>query len=1652
MGFWFSQNIQRRLLLYVLQQISLFSNLDLTNLDVSLGTSSNVTFTDIDLEVSDINIPNIVAKSGNISNLTLQLMVSGGVHITSSGITFEISINLPEGETIYNSDLNSSLPNFLAKSIHDLTTSVIQFTTDQGSNFNIDEIDDIIEEESSESEPNSDSHVEEHYKDILKESEQKRPTRLRNMRNKVLNTILSKLTMNLNDITFLIVDENSKSIFNVHVDSIQLLTTEDTIRKIIISSFRMFAHLSSYSDKEYEQNNILDNTQPSMSESMYYSKLEGTSIYMSALETPLQYIQEDNEEEENNNLMSETQSIEEPLITINNINICFEGLTSVEYLEIHDLTLDIEHIDINLENVVRMKNPILNKIVVIVTNLANNKDNSTTSTQPASDVNITKYSAAYKRFIDEQLPKAKFLSYICVNKIYITLSNELALEIKRTYINQLDNMDYVVNMDYITTIGEGFTISKNEKPILRMIIKQKETLINISSALNITVFPEKVRSLSTMFNNSQTFFESFMFLDKKSPKRGYYRPNSHKISVNSEDISLSLQLDDFRLTILFDPLYFNSHVGSLTSNSISIIRHNKAQVSELVTLSLVKFTHFKNKIEQSSFSETFNETILNSHNFCTVKCISLKDSRESLENLYEILKNKFELANSLPPSQDKPLDKQKNTVKDKSSNLKKSVRILNSSGIIYKQSLNAVVIFEIDLIKWKIDNVLPKRNFGSLKGKHSKNLLAFLQDINDIIFHSSSLEIDRIVPNNKKKQTVLELIKPMDILKPVLYIQKKNNLNGDSCTKVLFRNVSLHYYSTWLDYFRFYEGDPHNNSDRNHAYETLPKGSINVRKDQIDLRFFESSLFLYPYRLNAVLVILLDQFTNNYDSTKRQINGISKTATLLLIDDLNNRKLIHESQRKQSLISLYYQEGFSEVGRLDITKVSVSNSHTIPTLSVHTENVELSLCADSFHTLVQLSMDLKYPETFPDGKKFRTELQEPLDVLKNINLDFFDNPRYDDSGLGTMEDNEPVHVIENFLDGDNKYEENSDPGSLYTHSAGTNITTVTDSKISDSISFHEDYIDRQNIIKTKYTGNDGRIKRNSSLDNDKIRFKLILILDQINIKLFDGYDWKFSRKVINETVHEISKEVDEINSLYPTHSKNNPTSIAEPLQRSVFDSIYISADTTKVSTFMENVTRDIQGMDNISKGVTSSKIYLYPSKSFRLLLKLENLEFEFFNFDVDQPSELSSKFSSDILNKGIVKISNFEIIDNVPTSTWNKFLSILRSETIPHVSDMLVCKFSMVRPIDYLQALDYQIDIQVAPLRLHVDQDTLDFFTRFLEFKDSRFKLIDDYPEIPYISRFSIYPVKICLDYKPKSIDYSGLRSGHSSEFMNFFVLDGAHIVLKNIVLYGINGFDELNTKLKEIWTPDITRKQLGGVVGGLAPIKDFITLGSDVKTFVTILMSDYKSGSQMTTSLKRNGNVFLKTTTGDFIKLGAKLSSGAQAMLENTEEILGGKGVSGRTYNSKAYSQLNEGSIDYKKLVGEDQLVGGSNPKIKNHEPSALVIEEPENGETQARIISLYADQPLDVHKGLEQAYHSLEKHLNIAYDTIWKTHNQFQEDSNVGARAAAVSVMKATPVAIIRPLIGVTEALSKTLQGLSNQVDKDNIPEMQDKYKSAK
>lgn len=315
------------------------------------------------------------------------------------------------------------------------------------------------------------------------------------------------------------------------------------------------------------------------------------------------------------------------------------------------------------------------------------------------------------------------------------------------------------------------------------------------------------------------------------------------------------------------------------------------------------------------------------------------------------------------------------------------------------------------------------------------------------------------------------------------------------------------------------------------------------------------------------------------------------------------------------------------------------------------------------------------------------------------------------------------------------------------------------------------------------------------------------------------------------------------------------------------------------------------------------------------------------------------------------------------------------------------------------------------PLRLHVDQDALDFITRFFEFKDDSAKDPEAAGDQPFLQRVEVNTVTLVLDYKPKKVDYAGLRSGKSTEFMNFVILDKAHIQLKHAIVYGVRSFDALHDTLNDVWMPDVKRNQLPGILSGLAPVSSLVSIGQGFCDVVSIPVREYQKDGRLVRSIQKGAVHFMRNTTSEIARFGAKMAVGTQNVLQGAETML--SSPSERPVAHRRVSDQGWTDVD-----SED--------------------------EREQRKISNYADQPLGVLQGLKSARRYLEHDLLTARDAFIAVQGEVMESSSAAGVVGAVA--RRAPTIVLRPVIGASRAVGQTLMGVGNQVDRGNVRRIED------
>ncbi|KAL7747026.1 autophagy- protein 2 [Sorochytrium milnesiophthora] len=382
------------------------------------------------------------------------------------------------------------------------------------------------------------------------------------------------------------------------------------------------------------------------------------------------------------------------------------------------------------------------------------------------------------------------------------------------------------------------------------------------------------------------------------------------------------------------------------------------------------------------------------------------------------------------------------------------------------------------------------------------------------------------------------------------------------------------------------------------------------------------------------------------------------------------------------------------------------------------------------------------------------------------------------------------------------------------------------------------------------------------------------------------------------------------------------------------------------------------------------------------------IDFLFSNVEIEYDQFADSADTASCL---MLAVQQFEIIDNVDTSTWRKFLSHSRRDYQPHLPFMRIDASGVRLPGQ--TAVEYRLKAQLQPVKLNIDQETLDTLVNFFSSPTEQ-QRTEEPPSDVFIQRCEVYPITLRVDYKPKHVNYSQLKQGNFVEMLNFFNLEGAEMNLRHLIVTGVRGWPKLWESILDGWLPHVANTQVQNIVSGVGPIRSFRNIASGVADLVLLPVQQYKKDGRLIKGLRKGAQNFVTTTAVEALNLGTKLAVGTHGVLEQADNLLSGD----------RSQELAEASV------------------------------------------SRYADQPANVKEGLELAYKSLSRNVTEAAKVIAMPMEVFERDgSGDGVRA----VIKAVPIAILRPVIGATEAVSKTLMGLRNTMDPAMKQESQDKYK---
>ena len=158
---------------------------------------------------------------------------------------------------------------------------------------------------------------------------------------------------------------------------------------------------------------------------------------------------------------------------------------------------------------------------------------------------------------------------------------------------------------------------------------------------------------------------------------------------------------------------------------------------------------------------------------------------------------------------------------------------------------------------------------------------------------------------------------------------------------------------------------------------------------------------------------------------------------------------------------------------------------------------------------------------------------------------------------------------------------------------------------------------------------------------------------------------------------------------------------------------------------------------------------------------------------------------------------------------------------------------------------------------------------------------------------------------------------------------------------------------MNDLWTPDVKATQLVEVISGVAPIRSVVNVGSGVADLVLLPIAQYKKDGRVIRGLQKGTTAFVQSTAIEAIKLGARLATGTQVILEQAEHVIGGQ---------------------FKDPITAEAV----------QLPAGFSEFEDGPGDADDELISRYAEQPMNVKEGVKSAVRSLRRNFNSAAQTI--------------------------------------------------------------------
>jgi ATG2/VPS13, C terminal domain len=355
-----------------------------------------------------------------------------------------------------------------------------------------------------------------------------------------------------------------------------------------------------------------------------------------------------------------------------------------------------------------------------------------------------------------------------------------------------------------------------------------------------------------------------------------------------------------------------------------------------------------------------------------------------------------------------------------------------------------------------------------------------------------------------------------------------------------------------------------------------------------------------------------------------------------------------------------------------------------------------------------------------------------------------------------------------------------------------------------------------------------------------------------------------------------------------------------------------------------------------------------------------------------------------------VTVRDLSVLDSIETSVFGSFVGYDSQFLRPTRSDMASLVLDAVR-VRGAASAEHRLSVDLLPLRFAIDQDTLEFVVDVLGHSAppsprASHAAVDadvDRRGGMFFQRVDVAPVHVDVSYRPKRVDLSG---GYA-EAINVLETSSSGAELPAVAVGGMAGWQRAFDAVRSRWSSALLDMPMSSALTSYLrswrSVRPFVNIGSGVADLVALPIDQYRRDGRILRGAQRGAASFLHSLAAETIGVGARVATGTRRVLQNADDycVAGGGG-------------------------GDDDD-GEQDRRAGNRRPDSAA-------------------------EGLRQGYESMRGELARTHHTLIAIPRRQYEAEGLGS--ALSSVARAVPIAVIRPMIAITDGASKVLVGAAS------------------